>query len=243
MRWGEDLQLANNGNEQLAALTHSSWRSRSQQIELGDIARNRAALNRMSFLLCQKTAMPLSWVTVLTWLVSLRTFSVAQDSALEEAWRGWKRTYGKEEEPSRRATRERNLQLIEQHNREADEEDQAYWRATNHFSDLTSEELNRTTDSSHPDSADPHHASQGFSQAPAVQQMPKHKKQRHARYGPSRKDQLALTYTRKLGKQHSGKFAKPCLISSNGTKKLLGRRCSCTSRYRRRCQRCCKLGL
>lgn len=36
-----------------------------------------------------------SWVVVLTWLASLKMFSVAQDSALEEAWRDWKTTYGK----------------------------------------------------------------------------------------------------------------------------------------------------
>ncbi|XP_007434447.1 cathepsin L1-like isoform X2 [Python bivittatus] len=186
-----------------------------------------------------------SWVMAFPWLVSLRTFSIAQDSALEEVWRDWKRTYGKvyseEEEPFRRVTWEKNLQLIEQHNREAVEGKQTYWMSMNQFGDLTNEELNRTMGSFHPDSVDPHNASEDFSQAPAIQQMPKPVKRRHRHYGTSRKDQLALAYTRKLGKQRSENFAKLCLISSNGTKKLLGRRCGCISRYRRRCQKCCKL--
>lgn len=36
-----------------------------------------------------------SWVMLLTWIVFLKEFSVAQDLALEEAWRDWKKTYEK----------------------------------------------------------------------------------------------------------------------------------------------------
>ncbi|KAL7993046.1 hypothetical protein Chor_017302, partial [Crotalus horridus] len=89
-----------------------------------------------------KKTMLSSWVVVLTWLASLKMFSVAQDSALEEAWRDWKTTYGKvyaeEEEASQRAKWEKNLQMVEQHNREADEGKHTYWMKMNQFSDLVS---------------------------------------------------------------------------------------------------------
>ncbi|ETE62848.1 Cathepsin L1, partial [Ophiophagus hannah] len=81
-----------------------------------------------------------SWVMSLTWLVSLKAFSIPQDSALEETWRDWKMTHGKvyteDEEASRRATWEKNLQMVEQHNREADEGKHTYWMKMNQFSDL-----------------------------------------------------------------------------------------------------------
>ncbi|XP_026546818.1 cathepsin L1-like [Notechis scutatus] len=188
-----------------------------------------------------------SWVMLLTWLVSLKAFSVAQDSALEESWRDWKMTHGKVypegEEASRRATWEKNLQMVEQHNREADEGKHTYWMKMNQFSDLTDEEFNRMMGGLLPESADPENTSQGFPQTPDVQQKPKPKKCHQRHYGTTRKKQLAFAYRRKLGKHHSENLGKLCLISSNGTKKLLGRRCGCISRYRRRCQKCCKLAL
>ncbi|XP_058019627.1 cathepsin J-like [Ahaetulla prasina] len=187
-----------------------------------------------------------SWVMLLTLLVSLKEFSAAQDSALEEAWRDWKRTYERvytdEEEASRRAIWEKNLQMVEKHNREADEGKHTYWMKMNQFSDWTIEEF-KSILGSLPETVDPDNASQGVPQAPDIQPTPKPKKCHQRRYGTSRKDQLALTYRRKRGKHHSENLGKLCLISSNGTKKLLGRRCGCISRYRRRCQKCCKLAL
>ncbi|KAK9408959.1 cathepsin L1-like [Crotalus adamanteus] len=174
-------------------------------------------------------------------------FSVAEDSALEEAWRDWKTTYGKvyaeEEDASRRATWEKNLQMVEQHNREADEGKHTYWMKMNQFSDLTDEEFNHLMGGLHPDSVDPDNASQGFPQMPDIQQTAKPKKCHQRHYGTSRKDQLAVIYRRRLGKHRSENFGKFCLLSSNGTKKQLGRRCGCISRYRRRCKKCCKLAL
>ncbi|XP_070600317.1 cystein proteinase inhibitor protein salarin-like isoform X3 [Erythrolamprus reginae] len=183
-----------------------------------------------------------SWVMLITWLVSLKEFSIAQDSASDDAWTDWKRIYGRvytDEEASRRATWENTLQIVEQHNREADEGKHTYWMKMNHFSDWTNEEL------SHmlllPERADPDNASQGFVQGPEIQPTPKPKKCHHRSHGTSRKDQLALAHRRRRSKHRSGKLEKFCLRSSNGTKKVLGRRCGCISRYRRRCQKCCKL--
>ncbi|XP_060537708.1 protein CTLA-2-alpha-like [Pantherophis guttatus] len=140
-----------------------------------------------------KKTMLSSWVMLLTWMVFLKEFSVAQDSALEEAWRDWKKTYEKvytdEEEASRRATWEKNLQMVEQHNREADEGKHTFWVNMNQFSDLTDEELKHMMGGLLPETVDPDNASQGFPQAPDIQQTPKPKKCHQRRYGTSRKDQ------------------------------------------------------
>ncbi|XP_032094238.1 protein CTLA-2-alpha-like isoform X2 [Thamnophis elegans] len=82
-----------------------------------------------------------SLVMLLTWMVHLKVCCVAQDSAQdsEEAWRNWKeiheRVYTEEEEPARRAIWEKNRQMIEKHNREADEGKHSYWLGLNDFSD------------------------------------------------------------------------------------------------------------
>ncbi|XP_032094234.1 cathepsin L1-like isoform X1 [Thamnophis elegans] len=186
-----------------------------------------------------------SWVMLLTWMVHLKVFCVAQDPAVEEAWRNWKeiheRVYTEEEEPARRAIWEKNRQMIEKHNREADEGKHSYWQGLNQFSDWTDEELSRMVGGSRPVREDPDNAFQGVGHAPRFQQAPNPKKCHQRSYGTSRKDQLALAYRRKQRKHHSENLGRLCLISSNGTKKLLGRRCGCVSRYRRRCQKCCKL--
>ncbi|XP_070600298.1 cathepsin L-like proteinase isoform X2 [Erythrolamprus reginae] len=145
-----------------------------------------------------------SWVMLITWLVSLKEFSIAQDSASDDAWTDWKRIYGRvytdQEEASRRATWENTLQIVEQHNREADEGKHTYWMKMNHFSDWTNEEL------SHmlllPERADPDNASQGFVQGPEIQPTPKPKKCHHRSHGTSRKDQKKTKQTSfwKIGK-------------------------------------------
>ncbi|XP_007434449.1 cathepsin L1-like [Python bivittatus] len=94
------------------------------------------------------------WVMALTWMVSSKTFSAAQDPALEEAWRDWKRTYRKVyaegEEAFRRSVWENNVRVIEQHNREADEGKHSYRMGINHFSDMTQEEINQRLTGKHP---------------------------------------------------------------------------------------------
>ncbi|XP_060537699.1 procathepsin L-like [Pantherophis guttatus] len=86
-------------------------------------------------------------VAALIWLVSLRTFSTALDPTLEGTWRDWKATHGKEyvqeEESFRRAVWEENLQMIQDHNKQADLGKYTYWLGMNHFGDLTNEELDK----------------------------------------------------------------------------------------------------
>ncbi|XP_060537688.1 procathepsin L-like [Pantherophis guttatus] len=87
-------------------------------------------------------------VVALIWLVFLRTFSTALDPTLEGTWRDWKATHGKEyvqeeEESFRRAVWEENLQMIQDHNKEADLGKYTYWLGMNHFGDLTNEELDK----------------------------------------------------------------------------------------------------
>ncbi|XP_058019624.1 procathepsin L-like [Ahaetulla prasina] len=87
-------------------------------------------------------------VAALIWLVSLRTLSTALDPTLEATWRDWKATHGKEyaqeeEESFRRAIWEENLQMIQDHNKQADQGKYTYWLGMNHFGDLTNEELDK----------------------------------------------------------------------------------------------------
>ncbi|XP_070600229.1 cathepsin L2-like [Erythrolamprus reginae] len=84
-------------------------------------------------------------VAALIWLISLRTLSTALDPTLEGTWRDWKATHGKEypqeeEESFRRAIWEENLQMVQDHNKEADLGKYTYWLGMNHFGDLTKEE-------------------------------------------------------------------------------------------------------
>ncbi|XP_060537680.1 procathepsin L-like isoform X2 [Pantherophis guttatus] len=86
-------------------------------------------------------------VAALIWLVSLRTLSTALDPTVEGTWRDWKATHGKEyaqeEESFRRAMWEKNLQMIQDHNKQADLGKYTYWLGMNHFGDLTNEELDK----------------------------------------------------------------------------------------------------
>ncbi|XP_070788009.1 cathepsin K-like [Pituophis catenifer annectens] len=86
-------------------------------------------------------------VAALIWLVSLRTLTTALDPTLEGTWRDWKATHGKyvqeEEESFRRAVWEENLQMIQDHNKQADLGKYTYWLGMNHFGDLTNEELDK----------------------------------------------------------------------------------------------------
>ncbi|XP_032089680.1 cathepsin L1-like [Thamnophis elegans] len=87
-------------------------------------------------------------VVALIWLVSLRTLSTALDPTLEGTWRDWKATHRKEyaqeeEESFRRAVWEENLQMIQDHNKQADLGKYNYWLGMNHFGDLTNEELGK----------------------------------------------------------------------------------------------------
>ncbi|XP_070588147.1 cathepsin K-like [Erythrolamprus reginae] len=87
-------------------------------------------------------------VAALIWLISLRTLSTALDPTLEGTWRDWKATHGKEypqeeEESFRRAIWEENLQMVQDHNKEADLGKYTYWLGMNHFGDLTKEELDQ----------------------------------------------------------------------------------------------------
>ncbi|XP_070600226.1 cathepsin K-like [Erythrolamprus reginae] len=87
-------------------------------------------------------------MAALIWLISLRTLSTALDPTLEGTWRDWKATHGKEypqeeEESFRRAIWEENLQMVQDHNKEADLGKYTYWLGMNHFGDLTKEELDQ----------------------------------------------------------------------------------------------------
>ncbi|XP_063003379.1 procathepsin L-like [Elgaria multicarinata webbii] len=87
-------------------------------------------------------------VMALTWLVFARkTLSAPLDPTLERIWRDWKSTHVKKylegEDAFRRAVWEENLQMIEQHNREASVGKHTYWLGMNQFGDLTNEEFNQ----------------------------------------------------------------------------------------------------
>ncbi|XP_026577307.1 cathepsin L1-like isoform X2 [Pseudonaja textilis] len=94
-------------------------------------------------------------VGALAWLVFLQTFSTALDPTLEGTWQAWKATHNKkyalDEESFRRAVWEKNLQMIQDHNSQADLGKYAYWLGMNHFGDLTNEEINERLDCLLPD--------------------------------------------------------------------------------------------
>lgn len=125
-----------------------------------------------------------TWPMLLACLVSLKVFSMAQNSTLDEAWREWKtyneRVYTEEEEAFRRAIWEKNWQMVEQHNREADEGKHTYWMKMNQFSDWTNEEFDRMG-GPFPKSPVP--------QRRDVQLTPKPKRCHQGQHGTSRKDQ------------------------------------------------------
>ncbi|XP_053157468.1 procathepsin L-like isoform X2 [Hemicordylus capensis] len=86
-------------------------------------------------------------VVAMIWLVLLGTFSSALDPALEQAWNDWKSTHDKvysegKEEAFRRAIWEKNLAMVEQHNREEALGEHTYRMGMNQFSDWTDEEFN-----------------------------------------------------------------------------------------------------
>nr|XP_056700051.1 procathepsin L-like [Euleptes europaea] len=105
--------------------------------------------------------MPPIWVVTVASLVFLRTFSVAQDQALEEAWKGWKglhaKEYLEEEEVFRRAVWEKNLRRIQLHNLEASLGKHSYRLAMNHLGDLTEEEFNQMLNGFYPPGPVEHH--------------------------------------------------------------------------------------
>ncbi|XP_010290171.1 PREDICTED: cathepsin L2-like [Phaethon lepturus] len=80
-------------------------------------------------------------------LLALLGCTVALDPALEEAWEGWKSFHAKEYpgevEAARREVWEKNLQRIQQHNREESQGQHAVRLAMNHYGDLTDEEFNQ----------------------------------------------------------------------------------------------------
>ncbi|XP_061456643.1 procathepsin L-like [Rhineura floridana] len=94
-------------------------------------------------------------VLALTGLVLLRAFATARDPALDGAWRDWKLTYSKEyrerNEDFRRSVWENNLQMIEEHNREASQGKHTFQMAMNHLGDLTREEFNEQLNGLRPD--------------------------------------------------------------------------------------------
>ncbi|XP_025922978.1 cathepsin L1-like isoform X2 [Apteryx rowi] len=73
--------------------------------------------------------------------------AAALDSALEEAWRGWKSLHAKEYpedvEAARREVWEKNLRRIEEHNREQAQGRHTFRLGMNHYGDLTDEEFNQ----------------------------------------------------------------------------------------------------
>uniref|UniRef100_A0A8C5SHM9 Cathepsin L1-like n=1 Tax=Laticauda laticaudata TaxID=8630 RepID=A0A8C5SHM9_LATLA len=87
-------------------------------------------------------------MVALAWLVFLQTLSTALDLTLEGTWKAWKATHSKEyalqeEEFFRRAVWEENLQMIQDHNSQADRGKHTYKLGMNHFGDLTNEEINK----------------------------------------------------------------------------------------------------
>ncbi|XP_040982166.1 cathepsin S-like isoform X3 [Aquila chrysaetos chrysaetos] len=82
----------------------------------------------------------------LTFLAALVVALGHPDPALDWHWQLWKKTYGKEyrhekEEGDRRATWERNLQLVTLHNLEHSLGLHSYELGMNHLGDMTSEEV------------------------------------------------------------------------------------------------------
>ncbi|XP_063145455.1 procathepsin L-like [Candoia aspera] len=132
-------------------------------------------------------------VVVLTWLISLKSSSTALDPALEDAWRDWKGTHEKEyaegEESFRRDIWERNLRMIQEHNREADLGKHTYWLGMNHLGDLTHEEVNQRLSSFQLDGADQLTGNVTFFQASANLQLPKKVDWRTKGYVTAVKDQ------------------------------------------------------
>ncbi|XP_044273440.1 procathepsin L-like, partial [Varanus komodoensis] len=90
--------------------------------------------------------LPSSLVAV-AWLLSQGTLSAVLVRPLEETWRAWKATHGKEyaegEEAVRRGIWEKNLRMIERHNREAALGKHSFELGMNHFGDWTNEEFNK----------------------------------------------------------------------------------------------------
>ncbi|XP_077777953.1 cathepsin S-like [Podarcis muralis] len=95
-------------------------------------------------------------LVALTGLVLLKTFTLARDPALDEAWSDWKRTHNKiyrerNAEDFRRTVWEDNLHTIEEHNREAAQGKHTFQMALNQFSDLTKEEFKEKLNGLRPD--------------------------------------------------------------------------------------------
>ncbi|KFQ79687.1 Cathepsin L1, partial [Phaethon lepturus] len=80
-------------------------------------------------------------------LLALLGCTVALDPALEEAWEGWKSFHAKEYpgevEAARREVWEKNLQRIQQHNREESQGQHAVRLAMNHYGDLVPADFNQ----------------------------------------------------------------------------------------------------
>ncbi|XP_063147039.1 procathepsin L-like [Candoia aspera] len=129
----------------------------------------------------------------LTCLLALRTFSAAQDPALDQDWNDWKSThvkvYRQGEESFQRDIWERNLRLIREHNREADLGNYTYWLGMNHLGDLTREEFNRKLNGLRPDPAEPWGSNVTWLQESASPEVPKHVDWRPSGYVTPIKDQ------------------------------------------------------
>ncbi|XP_061456670.1 procathepsin L-like isoform X2 [Rhineura floridana] len=99
--------------------------------------------------------MPPVLMVMMLLLVLLSSFSNGLDLSLEGTWEGWKELHAKqylqEEEGFRQAVWEKNLQRIEQHNREGS----SFHLAMNHLGDLTDEEFNQMLNGFRSDLAEP----------------------------------------------------------------------------------------
>ncbi|XP_054835548.1 procathepsin L-like [Eublepharis macularius] len=137
----------------------------------------------------------MSLVLVATaFLVLQRTAaSAGLDLDLEEGWKRWKSTHGKEylegEQNFRRTIWEKNLEMIQQHNLEASLGKHTYWLGMNHFGDLTNEEYNQRMNGFHQGPAEPPGGNMTLFQKSATLKTPKEVDWRKKGYVTRVKDQ------------------------------------------------------
>ncbi|XP_053159328.1 procathepsin L-like isoform X2 [Hemicordylus capensis] len=127
-------------------------------------------------------------------LVLLGTFSAALDPALEQAWNDWKSTHDKvysegKEEAFRRAIWEKNLAMVEQHNREEALGEHTYRMGMNQFSDWTDEEFNERMSCFNPDLAEETGENETIFQESDTPEIPKRVDWRSQGYVTPVKDQ------------------------------------------------------
>ncbi|XP_060089131.1 procathepsin L-like [Heteronotia binoei] len=133
------------------------------------------------------------WAVATSFLVFQRTSTAGPAVALEEAWKDWKATNGKEyledEENFRRTIWEKNLWMIQQHNLEASLGKHTYRLGMNHFGDLTNKEYTQRTNCIYSGPAEPPGGNVTLFQESATLETPKEVDWRKKGYVTRVKDQ------------------------------------------------------